>query len=79
MAFETYKEITLEDMIAYIDEKAPEFKAEFKEIAIIVNEEGKPKYNSAKAKHAFCKKFMPELLPKKKEPKKTKTQILLDW
>ncbi len=79
MAFETYKNITLEDMMNYIDEKAPDFKSDFKKLALLENKNGDIRYNSAKAKHAFCEKFMPDLLPKKKAPKKTKTDILNEW
>lgn len=79
MAFETYKDITLEDMMNYIDEKAPDFKADFKKVALLKNKNGEVRYNSASAKHAFCEKFMPDLLPKKKAPKKTKTDILNEW
>ena len=79
MAFDSFKDITLEDMMKYIDEKAPDFKAEFKSVALLENKNGDVRYNSAKAKTAFCSKFMPELLPKKKERKKTKTDILKEW
>lgn len=79
MAFNSFKEITLEDMMKYIEEKAPDFKSEFKDVALLKNKNGDIRYNSAKAKTAFCKKFMPELLPEKKTPKKTKTDILKEW
>lgn len=79
MAFETYKDITLEDMMKYIEEKAPDFKEEFKAAALLENKHGEIRYNNAKAKHTFCSKFMPELLPKKKAPKKTKTDLLKEW
>lgn len=79
MAFDSFKDITLEDMMKYIDEKAPDFKEDFKAVALLKNKNGDVRYNSAKAKTAFCSKFMPELLPKKKEPKKTKTDILKEW
>lgn len=79
MAFDTFKDITLQDMMDYIDEKAPDFKDDFKKVALLKNKNGDVRYNSAKAKTAFCAKFMPELLPKKKAPKKTKTDILKEW
>ena len=79
MAFDSFKDITLEDMMKYIDEKAPDFKDDFKAVALLKNKNGDIRYNSAKAKTAFCSKFMPELLPKKKERKKTKTDILKEW
>ena len=79
MAFETMKDLTLEAMMQFIDEKAPDFKEDFKKVALVENKNGDIRYNSAKARHAFCDKFMPELLPKKKSPKKTKTDLLKEW
>lgn len=79
MEINTMKDLSLEYMMEYIENEAPDFKADFKAAALLENEKGEVKYNSAKAKRAFCAKFMPELLPKKKEPKKTKTQILQEW
>ena len=79
MAFETMKDLTLEAMMQFIDEEAPDFKDDFKKVALVENKNGAIRYNSAKARHAFCEKFMPELLPKKKAPKKTKTDILKEW
>lgn len=79
MAFETMKDLTLEAMMQFIDEKAPDFKEDFKKVALVENKNGDIRYNSAKARYAFCEKFMPELLPKKKAPKKTKTDILNEW
>lgn len=79
MSFENYNEITLEDMMAYIDQNEPEFKETFKEAALVEYKasEGK-RYNYMRARHAFCEHFMPELLPKTaKRP--TKTEILLNW
>lgn len=78
MAFNNFKEITLEDMMNYIDEYAPDFKEEFKEAALINLKDGTKRYNAAKAKKAFCIKFMPELLPKTSKPI-SKTEMLLNW
>ncbi len=79
MSLENYKDITLEDMMAYIEENEPEYKEAFKEAALT---EYKPtaskRYNYHKAKKAFCEHFMPELLPTKSK-KLTKTEILMNW
>ena len=79
MSFNSYNEIKFEDMKEYIDEKAPEFKDEFKKAILIENKNGDSRYNHAKAKRVFCEKFMPELIPEKKAPKKSKTQIIEEW
>ena len=79
MSFNSYSEIKFEDMKAYIDEKAPEFKDEFKKSILVENKNGEFRYNHAKAKRVFCENFMPELIPEKKAPKKSKTQIIEEW
>lgn len=79
MSFDSYGEIKFEDMKNYIDEKAPEFKEVFKESILLTNKNGDLRYNHAKAKRVFCEKFMPELIPEKKAPKKSKTQIIEEW
>lgn len=71
-----YKRITLEDMIRYIDaiDDAEEREAEkkwFKSTAL--NEDGK--YNHLKAKRAFCRKYIPSIIPVAKK----KADILKDW
>ena len=79
MSFDTYKDIKFADMKKYIDEKAPDFKDEFKKAIVLENKNGEPRYNSSKAKKLFCEKFMPELLPKKKAPKKSITKQIEEW
>lgn len=78
MSLENYKTITLEDMMNYIDEYAPEYKQEFKEAAIIELKTGEKRYNYMRAKRAFCQKFMPQLLPQSSH-KPTKTEIIMNW
>lgn len=69
-----YKQITLEDMMKYIETNAPKDKEWFKSIAL--SEEGK--YLHLTAKKAFCEKYMPEIIPQKKETTK-KSDLLLNW
>lgn len=73
--FESYKKITLDDMMKYIDEKAPQDKAWFKEIAL--DENGN--YQHLTAVRAFCGKYMPELLPVKKPKPITGKEKLKGW
>ena len=78
MSFE-YDKITLEDMMAYIEEHEPEFKDTFKEAALITYKPTLDKrYNYMRARKAFCEHFMPEIMPTKNK-KPTKTEILLKW
>lgn len=79
MEINTMKDLTPEVMMAYIEKEAPDFKDEFKSVALKENKHGVIRYNSAAARHAFCKKFMPELLPPKKEKKPTATDLLKNW
>lgn len=79
MEIESMKDLTPEFMIDYINKNAPDFKEEFKKSALKVNKNGEERYNSASARHAFCKKFMPDLLPKKKEKKPTATKLFKEW
>lgn len=70
-----FKTITLEDMMKYIDENAPQDKDWFKKQAI----DDKGKYQHLVAVRAFCAKYMPEIIPvaKPKEPKKS--DLLKNW
>ncbi len=79
MDIKTMKDLTPEVMMEYIEKNAPDFKDEFKEIALKKNKNGQIRYNSAAARHAFCLKFMPELLPPKKEKKPTATDLFKNW
>lgn len=79
MALNNYKKITFEDMVDYIETKAPKDKAWFKENAFALDKFGNYKYNHLKAKKAFCERYMPEIIPPKKEKAPNKTDILKDW
>lgn len=79
MDIKSLKDLTPSVMMEYIEKNAPEFKAEFKKAAIRTNKNGEERYNSAAARHVFCSKFMPELLPPKKEKKPTATELLKNW
>lgn len=69
-----YKKITLEYMMKYIEENGSAAdKKWFKGVAL----EG-GKYNHLRTKNAFCKKFMPEIIPTKKE-RIPKSELLLKW
>ena len=69
-----YNEMTLEYMKKYIETNAPKDKAWFKSIAI----DSSGKYQHLIAKRAFCEKYMPDKLPKKKANAK-KSDMLADW
>ena len=78
-----YKTITLAEMQDFIEKNHPEDKEEFKKHAIefvkIKNTDGvKPVYRHMKARKYFCEKYMPELLPKKKDKVK-KSESILNW
>ena len=78
MSFD-YNEITLEDMMTYIEEHEPEYKNTFKEAALVSYAPTLDKrYNHMRARRIFCEHFMPEILPSKSK-KPTKTEILLNW
>ena len=69
MAFDSYKKISFDDMFNYIEENGTkEDKKEFKKQAFS-DKNGNPlkKYNHLNAVRWFCKKYMPDLLPVKKE------------
>lgn len=78
-----YKTITLEDMVTYIEENAPQDKAWFKQEAFVktVNKKEKTisKYNHLKAKRAFCQRYMPEIIPVAKEKPINKSSIIENW
>lgn len=78
-----YKTIKLAEMQDFIEKYHPEDKEEFKKHAIeyvkIKNTDGvKPVYRHMKARKYFCEKYMPELLPKKKDKVK-KSESILNW
>lgn len=80
-----YKTLKFEDMADYIEENAPQDKQWFMKASMkLMPEKEKDgttkmveKYNHLQAKREFCKKYMPEILPKKKneEPPKVATRF----
>lgn len=70
-----FKKITLDDMMNYIDEHAPNDKAWFKSIAI--GSDGK--YHHLETVRAFCNKYMPEIIPVAKPKGETPTDRLKKW
>lgn len=74
----SYKELSLEDMIEYIEDnysgkQLEEMKKKFKSVAI---ENGK--YSHFKAKSFFCTEVFPELKPVV-EKKENKSKMLENW
>ena len=83
-----YNTLSFEEMKEYIETKAPQDKAWFKENAYgerkIKDKEGNVKktiqtYSHLKAKRAFCERYMPEIIPVAKPKKEKVTQILENW
>ena len=70
---ENYKKIKLEDMIAYIEKKAPKDKEWFKSVAMVNG-----KYSHLKAVKAFAERYFPDIIPTKKETVK-KLDVLNNW
>lgn len=114
--FPEFNKITLQDMIDYIEENAPEDKAWFKEKAFdtrvakrrvpVYNADGTPAtkiskktgkvipktqmedvpggkkssvFNLLKAKRAFCKRYMPHLLPVANPKAPKASDLLKGW
>ena len=79
----SYKTLTLEQMIEYIDTNAPKDKQWFKGVATKTktSKEGKKydAYDHFKAREEFCKRYMPEIVPVAKPKKPTKAEILANW
>lgn len=70
-----YKKITFEDMVSYIEsiadaDERETAKAWFKSIAVVDG-----KYKHLTAKKAFCRKYVPTIVPVAKK----KVDILNDW
>ena len=70
-----YKRITFEDMVRYIEaipeaDKREEEKKWFKSVALVNG-----KYKHLTAKKAFCRKFVPSIVPVAKK----KVDILNEW
>lgn len=86
-----YKTLSIEEMVEYIEKNAPQDKAWFKKEAydVVKNKDGnvvkekngkdKLKYSHLKAKRAFCKRYMPEIIPEKKEKVVKSDKLLADW
>ena len=78
-----FKTLKIEDMIQYLKENAPDEIAWFLTEAYHERTTKKGKkitvYNHLKAKRAFCEKFMPDIVPPKREPKERATKILEEW
>lgn len=76
----TYKTMTLDDMMKYIAENAPQDKEWFKEEAFkdwYGNETDT--YQHLSARRAFCERYMKELLPVKKPKPPTGKEKLENW
>lgn len=78
-----FKTLSLQDMVDYIKANAPEEdKAWFKKEAYVLKEtkEGKVEvYNHLKAKKAFCKRYMPEIIPVAKPKAPKASELLANW
>lgn len=74
MSFESYRKISFEDMVEYIETNAPKDKKWFKSVAI----DSKGKYQHLVAVRAFCERYMPEIIPVKTS-KTNKSDILKNW
>jgi len=77
-----YKTMILEEMVAYIKKNAPQDKEWFLGEAYVYKntKEGRKKvYNHLKAKKAFCERYMPDIIPVKKEKEPKASEILENW
>lgn len=77
---ESYKKISLDMMIDYIEAHYPEDKQWFKKIAY-KDKDGNDtgKYNHLNAVRKFCERYAPELIPVAKEKKVPPTERLKNW
>lgn len=69
-----YNEMTFDYMVDYITKNAPKDKDWFKSVAL----DSKGKYQHLIAKREFCKRYMPDKLPTKKE-RVNKSDFLKNW
>ena len=80
---ESYKKITLDTMMDYIEENFPKDKAWFKSVALVerTNKKGETvvRYSHLDAVREFCKKYAPELIPESKAKKQTAKDKLKNW
>jgi hypothetical protein len=78
MSFKSINEIKLDDIIAYC-QKEGEIKW-LKEVALAedkVNKKGEPrKVSFIELRNEFCRKFYPELAPKKMTPKQSMYDLI---
>lgn len=87
-----WNKITFDYMKKYIENYAPQDKDWFKEVAMVKTEvKDKDKvtkeikyveknvYDHFKAREAFCKRYMPEVIPVAKEKPQSKADILANW
>lgn len=70
-----FKKISLDFMIEYIENNAPQDKAWFKSVAF--DENGR--YQHLRTVRAFCKKYMPEIIPEAKPKKAPISNKIKDW
>ena len=77
---ESFKKITFESMVEFIEKHYPQDKAWFKEV-VFKDKDGNPteKYNHLNTVRKFCEKYAPELLPKAKPKKLSVKDRLKDW
>ena len=80
---ESYRKITLDEMVEFIEENYPEDKAWFKSIAFVdvKNKNGKKdkRYVHLNAVREFCNRYAPELIPQAKPKKMTAKEKLMNW
>ena len=77
---ESYKKITLEMMMDYIEKNYPEDKKWFKKVAF-QNKNGEVvnKYNHLNCVREFCGRYAPELIPVGQPKKVPPTTRLNEW
>lgn len=87
-----WNKITFEYMKKYIEDNAPQDKSWFKSVAMVTTEVKekdketkeekyveKQVYDHFKAREAFCKRYMPEIIPVAKPKNPTKAELLANW
>lgn len=77
---ESFKKISLDEMLDYIENYFPEDKAWFKKVAF-EDKDGNPveKYNHLHAVRVFCERYNKDLIPVKKEAKPSPVLRLKNW
>ena len=76
----SFKKITLEEMMDFIAANYPNDKEWFKKVAF-QDKDGNDveKYNHLNAVRQFCRKYAPELLPKAQEKKPPVSERFKNW